>query len=245
MVFILRAIFVLPLGILICISGCIFSLLNRRNTNNVARAAHLFGRFLTPFFGVKIINRKSTNLEQIGNCIYIANHQDNYDVLVASNMFPPNTVTVGKKSLAWIPFFGQLYYLTGNILIDRENKAKARDTISQVVREIKERKISVWMFPEGTRSRGRGLLPFKTGAFRAAIAAGVPVVPICISDTTHFSPNRWHNGYAIVEILDPIETKGMTKENVRELMDHSYQIMSAKLKQLNEEVQVLNRNDKS
>ncbi len=68
-----------------------------------------------------------------------------------------------------MPLFGQLYWLTGNILIDRANRSKAKGTIDQVVNSIKESDVSVWMFPEGTRSRGRGLLPFKTGAFHAAM----------------------------------------------------------------------------
>ena len=83
----------------------------------------------------------------------------------ASNIVQPPTVTVGKKSLAWIPFFGQLYWLTGNLLIDRNNRAKAHGTIAEVVNAFKKRNISFWMFPEGTRSRGRGLLPFKTALF--------------------------------------------------------------------------------
>ena len=78
-------------------------------------------------------------------------------------------------------FVGELYWLTGNILIDRANRSKAMDTISQVAEQIKKNKVSVWMFPEGTRSRGRGLLPFKTGAFHAAIAAQVPIVPIPVA----------------------------------------------------------------
>ncbi|MDE9448418.1 1-acyl-sn-glycerol-3-phosphate acyltransferase, partial [Xenorhabdus bovienii] len=98
-------------------------------------------------------------------------------------------------------FFGQLYWLTGNILINRENRTKAHGTISQVVNQIKKHQISVWMFPEGTRSRGRGLLPFKTGAFHAAIAAGVPIVPVCVSSTHgKIKFNRWNNGTVIVEI---------------------------------------------
>jgi 1-acyl-sn-glycerol-3-phosphate acyltransferase len=67
------------------------------------------------------------------------------------------------------PVFGQLYWLTGNLLIDRNNRAKAHGTIAEVVNAFKKRNISFWMFPEGTRSRGRGLLPFKTGAFHAAL----------------------------------------------------------------------------
>uniref|UniRef100_UPI00329A493D 1-acyl-sn-glycerol-3-phosphate acyltransferase n=1 Tax=Salmonella enterica TaxID=28901 RepID=UPI00329A493D len=69
------------------------------------------------------------------------------------------------------PFFGQLYWLTGNLLIDRNNRAKAHSTIAPVVNHFKKRRISIWMFPEVTRSRGRALLPFKTCAFHAVIAA--------------------------------------------------------------------------
>lgn len=62
------------------------------------------------------------------------------------------------------------------------------------------------MFPEGTRSRGRGLLPFKTGAFHAAIAAGVPVIPVCVSTTSNkIKLNRLNNGLAIVEMLPPVD----------------------------------------
>lgn len=241
MVFIFRAIVVLFLGVVICLFGTLFCLFNPRNSNNVARFAHIFAIFLTPLCGVRVITREYNGIDAIGNCIYIANHQNNYDVLVAANIVQKRTVTVGKKSLAFIPFFGSLYWLTGNILIDRENKSKALDTIGQVVREIKEKQISVWMFPEGTRSRGRGLLPFKTGAFRAAIAAGVPVVPICVSDTNSIKLNRWNNGYMIVEMLDPIPTEQLSKENARELMELCYKLMADKIASLNREVTELNQ----
>jgi 1-acyl-sn-glycerol-3-phosphate acyltransferase len=67
-----------------------------------------------------------------------------------------------------------LYWLTGNLLIDSNNRTKAYGTIAELVNHFKIRRISIWMFPEGTRSRGRGLLPFKTGAFHAAIVGGRP-----------------------------------------------------------------------
>jgi 1-acyl-sn-glycerol-3-phosphate acyltransferase len=60
--------------------------------------------------------------ENFGNAIYIANHQNNYDMVTAAIVLPP-TVTVGKKP-AVDPVFGQLYWLTGNLLIDRNNRAK-------------------------------------------------------------------------------------------------------------------------
>ncbi|MCO6556414.1 MAG: 1-acylglycerol-3-phosphate O-acyltransferase [Gilliamella sp.] len=240
MLFLFRLISGVIIGIIVCVLGVIFCLFNPRNPKNVARFAHLFSFLFKPILGVKVDTRTPPNINIIGSCIYIANHQDNYDIVVAGDVVQPKTVTVGKKSLAWIPFFGQLYYLTGNILIDRNNKSKAHDTIGQVVNEIKKRGISIWMFPEGTRSRGRGLLPFKTGAFKAAIAAGVPIVPICVSQTNNIKLNRLNNGHIIVEMLEPIETKNLGKEDARALMEQCYSLMATKIAQINAEAKQLN-----
>ncbi|MGG4624957.1 1-acylglycerol-3-phosphate O-acyltransferase [Serratia odorifera] len=236
MLLILRAVFVTLFCILVCIFGSIYCLFSPRNPRHVATFGHLFGR-LSTIFGLKVEVRRPTGADDYGNCIYIANHQNNYDMVTASNAVQPRTVTVGKKSLAWIPFFGPLYWLTGNLLIDRDNRAKAHGTISQVVEQIGKRNISIWMFPEGTRSRGRGLMPFKTGAFHAAITAGVPVVPICVSNTSNkIKLNRWNNGHVIVEMLEPIDTSKYGKENVRELATHCRELMQVKIAQLDEEV---------
>lgn len=236
MLLILRAIVVVIYCILVCVFGSVYCLFSPRNPRHVATFGHLFGRLAT-VFGVQVEMRKPAGAADNGTCIYIANHQNNYDMVTVSNIVQPRTVTVGKKSLAWIPFFGQLYWLTGNLLIDRDNRAKAHGTIAQVVEAIKKQDISIWMFPEGTRSRGRGLLPFKTGAFHAAIAAGVPIVPICVSTTSgKIKLNRWNNGHVIVEMLEPIDTSAYNKEQVRELAAHCHQLMKAKIALLDAEV---------
>ncbi len=135
------------------------------------------------------------------------------------------------------PLFGQLYWLTGNLLIDRNNRAKAHGTIAEVVKQIQKRNISIWMFPEGTRSRGRGLLPFKTGAFHAAIAAGVPIIPVCVSTTSNkINLNRLRNGLVIVEMLPPIDITRFGKDQVRELATHCREVMAKKIEELDKEV---------
>jgi 1-acyl-sn-glycerol-3-phosphate acyltransferase len=192
---------------------------------------------MAPLFGLKVELRKPADADTYGNAIYIGNHQNNYDMVTASNIVQPPTVTVGKKSLIWIPFFGQLYWLTGNLLIDRNNRAKAHNTITEVVNNFKTRRISFWMFPEGTRSRGRGLLPFKTGAFHAAIAAGVPIIPVCVSNTSNkINLNRLNNGLVIVEMLPPVDTSNWNKDQIRELATHCRELMAAKIDELNQEV---------
>lgn len=236
MLLILRSIIVVIYSILVCIGGCIWCLFSPRNPRHVATFAHMFGR-LSHLFGIKVEIRKSAEAERVGNAIYIANHQNNYDMVTAANLVQAPTVTVGKKSLAWIPFFGQLYWLTGNLLIDRDNKAKAHNSITQVVDQLKHNKISFWMFPEGTRSRGRGLLPFKTGAFHAAMAAGVPIVPIVVSNThDKINLNRLKNGLVIVEMLPPIDVNQFRDQSVRKLTNHCREVMQLKLDELNAEV---------
>ncbi len=236
MLLILRAIFVIIYSILVSVFGCIYCLFTPRNPRHVATFAHLFGR-LSSVFGVKVEMRKPAGIEHIERAIYIANHQNNYDMITAANIVQPTTVTVGKKSLLWIPFFGQLYWLTGNLLIDRENRTKAHGTISELITQFKQRNISFWMFPEGTRSRGRGLLPFKTGAFHAAIAAGVPIIPVVVSNThDKINLNRLKNGLVIIEMLPPVEVKEFEGLSVRKLATHCRELMADKFDKLNAEV---------
>lgn len=241
MLALIRAIIVIIYTIIVCVGGSIYCLFSPRNPKHVMTFAHLFGR-LSTVFGIKIIDRIPAKAKKYGPSVYIGNHQNNYDMVTMSNGVQPKTVTVGKKSLIFIPFFGFLYWVTGNILIDRANRSKAHNTISQVSNQITKRQISVWMFPEGTRSRGRGLLPFKTGAFHAAIAAGVPIVPVCVSSTNgQIKLNRWNNGYVIIEMLDPIDTSNYSRDQVRELSEHCHNLMAAKIKALDEEVAAMSK----
>ena len=241
MLALIRAILVLIYTISVCVGGGIYCLFSPRNPKHVMTFSHLFGK-LHKVLGIKLVYRIPAAARNYGPSIYIGNHQNNYDMVTMSNGVQPRTVTVGKRSLLLVPFFGFLYWVTGNILIDRGNRSKAHNTITQVSDQIVKRKISVWMFPEGTRSRGRGLLPFKTGAFHAAIAAGVPIVPVCVSSTEgKIKLNRWNNGHVIVEMLDPIDTSKYTREQVRELSEYCHRLMEAKIKELDEEVAKLNK----
>ncbi|URJ94467.1 1-acylglycerol-3-phosphate O-acyltransferase [Pasteurella multocida] len=232
----LRTIVIVFCCLLICVLGSIYSFIRFRNPSNVGIMARWFGR-LHPLFGLTVEHRFPKNVDKFGRCIYIGNHQNNYDMVTISYMVQPRTVSVGKKSLIWIPFFGLLYWVTGNILIDRENRTKAHGTMNEVARRIHDDDLSVWMFPEGTRSRGRGLLPFKTGAFYAAIAAGVPIVPVVCSTTQgKIDLNRWDNGKVICEMLEPIDVSAYDKENVRELAAYCHQLMAQRIAELDAEI---------
>lgn len=239
MYFILRLVVVVIFAICLFVFGCGYCLFSPRNPKHVYTFGRLFGK-LSGLFGIKIILRETEASKAVGTSVYIANHQSTWDLVTVSNAVRPGAVTVGKRSLAYIPIFGTLYWLSGNILIDRNNRSKAMGTIAQVVKKIRDNHVSVWLFPEGTRSRGRGILPFKTGAFHAAINSGVFIVPIVCSSTNKLSVFRGNNGHVIVEIMDPISTEGLEQDQVRALAKRCHDVMAEKLAQLDAEVAILN-----
>ncbi|MEF1285248.1 1-acylglycerol-3-phosphate O-acyltransferase [Vibrio sp. M250220] len=240
MIALLRVLAVAIFAIVMFVFGCGYCLLSPRNPKHVFTFGRLFGK-MSRIFGIKLELRIPEDAYERGQHIYIANHQNNWDLFTVSSAVTPKVVTVGKKSLAWMPLFGQLYWLTGNILIDRANRLKAKGTIDQVVDSMNSTDVSVWMFPEGTRSRGRGLLPFKTGAFHAAIGAKLPIIPIVCSSTSGIKLNRWNNGHVIVEMLPPVQVDEYGKEHVRELANTCREQMEAKLEALDAEVAMLNQ----
>ncbi|MBK4775748.1 1-acyl-sn-glycerol-3-phosphate acyltransferase [Candidatus Pantoea edessiphila] len=242
MLLILRIILFVIYLLVICMVGMIWCSFSPRNPYHVSIFGRMIGK-LSTLFGIKVELRKSQFTEKyIGNAIYIANHQNNYDMIILSKIIPDNTVTLGKKSLFWIPFFGFFYWITGNILIDRNNKIKSYGTIMHIVKQLKKKRISFWIFPEGTRSNGRGLLPFKSGAFLAARLAEVPVIPVVFSNThDKIKLNRFRNGLVIIEMLSPIHLKNHNL-SVRELSKVCHDVMLNKLKTLNDEVEEREKN---
>ncbi|PPI87831.1 1-acyl-sn-glycerol-3-phosphate acyltransferase [Candidatus Pantoea edessiphila] len=245
MLLILRIIFFVIYALIIFIIGVVWCSFSPRNPHYAAKFGHMLGK-LSSLFGIKIEVRKSKFTENyLGNAIYIANHQNNYDMIIVAKVIPNNTVTIGKKSLFWVPFFGLFYWITGNILIDRSNKIKAYNTIMQIVDQLKKKRISFWIFPEGTRSQGRGLLPFKSGAFQAAVMAGVPIIPVVFSNThDKINLNRLKNGLVIIEMLSPINLKTYQHLSIREISKLCHNLMLNKLNKLNEEVKAREKYEK-
>jgi 1-acyl-sn-glycerol-3-phosphate acyltransferase len=218
--------------VIICTASVFYSLLRPFHRNNVYHTARFLGK-IPKILGVEVEVRIPESVKDIGPVVWMANHQNSYDLFTHANAVLPGTVSVGKKSLKWIPFFGQMYWLSGNILIDRKNTSKAMNTIELTADKIKKDKLSIWMFPEGTRSRGKGLLPLKTGAFRTAIQAEVPIVPICASNQVGtINLNRWDNGKIIIEFLDPIQLNDANRENLRLIINEVHGLMSDKIEEL-------------
>jgi len=162
-------------------------------------------------------------LEAKQPCIYVCNHQSNFDVLTMGAVFPRGGVIIGKKELIWVPIFGFLFKAAGNVLIDRKNRTKALAGLSEVINAIEKRKVSVWVFAEGTRNKsGRGLLPFKKGAFYMAVEAQIPVVAVVgapIRKIFDWPGRRFPGGKFKVKVLAPVSTQGLVHTDIAGLME--------------------------
>ena len=216
---------------------CLFALVlyvarpfNPDNNRLLARTIARIGRLL---LGMERSLEGADNMPQDRPTVVIANHQHNDDLFVMGDLLPPRTVTVGKSSLIWIPFFGQVFWLGGNVILNRGRSHKAVAVMQATSEAISRDRKSLWVFPEGTRSRGRGLQSFKKGAFHAAIASGAPITMVCASQyydrTLGWSGRREP---VAIRVLPPVETAGLTVADIPQLMAQCRQQMEAAIADL-------------
>lgn len=161
--------------------------------------------------------------------IYVLNHQSSLDGIPLGMLRIPRLAIIGKKEVAFIPFIGWAFWLAGNVLIDRADGKKARGQLDAGVAAIKNRRVSIAIFPEGTRSKEEGFLPFKRGAFQMAIEAGVPVVPVVVESLKKvINPvAKKCGGLLRVHVLVPLQTTGLTPKDSPALASKVQNLMQA------------------
>ena len=120
------------------------------------------------------------NIPKQGGVCFVSNHVGVFDIIIALAYIGRPFGFVAKKELLFIPFFSLWIYFLGGLFIDRKNPRKALKTINLGTRRI-QKGGGMLIFPEGTRSKGRGLLPFRPGALKLATSSLAPIVPIAIS----------------------------------------------------------------
>ncbi|CAD6186527.1 unnamed protein product [Caenorhabditis auriculariae] len=203
--------------------------------------------------GVHVEVRDQSLMDKVqGPAVVIANHQSAIDVIVMSSVWPHRGVVMMKKALMYVPFFNIASYWANTIFIDRFNRERAMHSVDYCVEQLKISGFKLWVFPEGTRNRDGGMIPFKKGAFNIAVRAQIPIIPIVISDYRPFySKNGKYfrtDGEVIAQVLPPIDTTGLSLDDVADLIEKTrskmlavYDVISPEVKHLIES----KRKDKS
>ncbi len=152
--------------------------------------------------------------------VVVSNHESFTDILLISHL-PWEMKWLSKDSLFRIPVMGWEMRMAGDIEVHR-GRNESRVAAVKGIRDRLARRVSVMIFPEGTRSRGEELLPFQDGAFRVAVETGTPILPLALAGTrSALGKGSFLMGAARAEVrvLEPIETKGLSAGDVPALRD--------------------------
>jgi putative phosphoserine phosphatase/1-acylglycerol-3-phosphate O-acyltransferase len=150
--------------------------------------------------------------------VFIFNHRNNMDVLMACKLVRREFTSVGKKEALTNPLSAGLGKLVDAVFIDRDDTASAVDALQPVVDTVRGG-LSLVISPEGTRSVTRDVGPFKKGPFRIAMAAGVPIVPIVLRNADEIAPRGarfMRPGTVDVTVLPPVPTDDWTLDDLAE-----------------------------
>lgn len=115
----------------------------------------------------------------------ISNHQSHFDVLSLVTRLPLSLRFVAKRELVKVPLFGPGMVAAGHVIIDRRRGAEAKQAMRA---QLSRSGASLFVFPEGTRSRDGRLGPLRRGAFEIAHEAGLPLLPVAVSGTRFIHP---------------------------------------------------------
>jgi fatty-acyl-CoA synthase len=151
--------------------------------------------------------------------VVVANHASYLDSIILMVALPPGYVFVVNHEFAAIPFFGLAVRKARHLVVDRTSAAARRACILAMIDTLR-RGTSLVVFPEGRRHRGLELLPFRLGAFRAAVEVGRPVVPVALIGTREiWPPDTWmlHRGSVDVVVHDAIHPEGGGRSETRRL----------------------------
>lgn len=170
-------------------------------------------------FGITPVYEHLERLADNAPCIVIANHSSNIDPFLAIWHNPIGGVGVAKRQIVWIPVFGQMYILSGHLLLHREDPARAVSALAETADMMRRHQMGICMWPEGTMPPDGRLLPFKKGVVHLALATRLPIVPVVVHDAHLRWPARTLDirpGPLRVEVLEPVDTTGWTRERTDE-----------------------------
>ncbi len=179
---------------------------------NIDERARWFGHRVVELLDIELV---ATGAEQVPldrAYVYMSNHQSHLDVPMLYATLPSPTIRMlGKTELFQIPLWGRALRAAEFIEVDRKNHARAVESLHRA-RELIADHVSIWIAPEGTRSRDGRIGKLKKGGFHLALDAQVPIVPVALRGTIDVfkrGTRTMHRGKRVdVTIGAPISVEG-------------------------------------
>ena len=218
----IRVLILLIMALLWLIFGLIVCLCRPMHKGNVYALTQMLC-LAQRVIGVKVVlhfDPKSVRKDM--PAIFVGLHQSNWDIVTMAHLPQP---------------VGILFFLSGNILLNREKRSKAGDTFLKIVDKIKNKQLSIWMFPEGTRSGYGPVGSFKSGALHTAMLAKVKVIPFVTSTYAgQIDLGRLDNGEVHIKLLEPVDGATLERSQINKANQELRERMIAAMHELDKEV---------
>ena len=196
------------------------------------RLAMLYISFIISVAQLKIHTKGLEQTPKEGRFLLVSNHFNDIDPAVLMHVFPKSQLAfISKKENDQKFLVGKLQHKILCQPIDRENDRNALKTILKCIQLLKEDKVSIGVFPEGYTSLDGKLHPFRSGVFKIAMKAKVPVVVCTLQDTQYVLPRllklkRSEIHIHLLKVITPEEYEGLT---ATELGHRVHALMAADL----------------
>lgn len=190
----------------------------RRITSRVFQFSAQLGVWLNPYWTVTYSGTYPTRADH--PFVAVSNHESLADP-IALGPLPWTMKWLSKESNFRIPFIGWMLWLAGNVKV-RRGDPESRAAAFVRLRRSLDAGMSVMILPEGTRSKTGDMLPFHNGAFRLALEAGVPVLPIVIRGARDALVPRtayFRRAHIQVAVLDMVPVDGLDMSDLETLRD--------------------------
>lgn len=207
-------------------------LLTRNKRTGVNFFTSNWSKLLMLTTGIELNVLGEENLTAQRPAVFIFNHRNQADPMIAGRLVGVDFTGVGKKELERNPLMGPLGKVMDAAFIDRDDPEKAVEGLHKV-EELARKGLSILIAPEGTRLDTTEVGPFKKGPFRIAMAAGVPIVPIVIRNAeviAHRDSSTFNPGKVDVAVYPPIPVDDWTVENLSDRIAEVRQIYLDTLK---------------
>jgi 1-acyl-sn-glycerol-3-phosphate acyltransferase len=166
--------------------------------------------------------------------VYVANHTSYLDIPLMLAALDRDFVFVTKHELLGWPVISLITRAGGHIPVDRDRVESRGAVVARIVKALRAGR-SVFVFPEGTFSHDEGLRPFQAGAFKSALSAGVPVVPVALEGVAHVWSQHARfprAGHVDVWVGEPLATARTDDEAaaMERLRDEAVRFISARVR---------------
>ena len=218
----------LILSAVVFASLAILSYLLDRRGRLAHRTARLWAKTVLLTSRVKVAIDGREHVQGQGPYVFMSNHQGSYDIFALLGALPVDFKWLAKKELFSIPLLGWAMSAAGYISVDREGTRDTVKAMNEAAQKIQDG-ASVVIFPEGTRSPDGLIQPFKKGGFSLAIKSQSPIVPVAISGSREILPkDQWriHPGRIRICLYMPLETRGASLGDWKEIMDRVHEAIS-------------------